>query len=134
MNKIMLYVGLAILLGTVTMVAPLALLESNDSIPENQFIISVPEGGEPDSQDRSYEEWDLSESENLSAQTKPLSPEPSAPMEPSEPDATPEVPQEPELTLKTAETPADLSPIGLMAIPSFLVALGVFVFLRKRMS
>ena len=113
MNKIMLYVGLAILLGTVTMGAPLVLLESNDSIPENQFINSVPEGGEPDSQDRSYEEWDMSESENLSAQTKPLSPEP---------------------TLKTAETPADLSPIGLMAIPSFLVALGVFVFLRKRMS
>ena len=132
MNKIMLYVGIAILLGTVTMVAPLALLESNDSIPENQFIISVPEAGEPDSQDRSYEESDLSESENLSAQTKPLSPEPSTPMEPSDPDATPEVPQEPELTLKTAETPADLSPIGLMAIPSFLVALGVFVFLRKR--
>jgi len=134
MNKIMLYVGLAILLGTVTMVAPLALLEPNDSIPENQYTLSVPEAEEPDSQDRSYEEWETLGSENLSAQAKPLAPEPLAPIEPSEPAASPEVPQEPELTLKTAETPADLSPIGLMAIPSLLVALGVFVFFRKRMS
>jgi len=134
MNKIMLYVGLAILLGTVTMVAPLALLEPNDSTPDNQYTLSVPEGEEQDSQDRSYEEGRMLENENPSAQTKTPEPTLSVPVEPSEPDAAPEVPQEPELTLKTAETPADLSPIGLMAIPSFLVALGVFVFFRKRMS
>ena len=134
MNKIMLYVGLAILLGTVTMVAPLVLLEPNDSTPDNQYTLSVPEGEEQDSQDRSYEEGRMLENENPSAQTKTPEPTLSVPVEPSEPDAAPEVPQEPELTLKTAETPADLSPIGLMAIPSFLVALGVFVFFRKRMS
>ena len=134
MNKIMLYVVLAILLGTVTMVAPLALLEPNDSTPDNQYTLSVPEGEEQDSQDRSYEEGRMLENENPSAQTKTPEPTLSVPVEPSEPDAAPEVSQEPELTLKTAENPADLSPIGLMAIPSFLVALGVFVFFRKRMS
>ena len=133
MNKIMLYVGLAILLGTVTMIAPLALLEPEDHIP-GEYTIPGPESTEPDSQDRFYEEGGMLENENPSAQTKTPEPTLSVPVEPSEPDASPEVPQEPGLTLKTAETPSDLSPIGLMAIPSFLVALGVFVFFRKRMS
>jgi len=104
MNKIILYVGIAILLGTVTMVAPLALLGPEDHIPDDNQLLNIP--GEH-------------------TITGPES---------TEADVAPEVPQEVELTLKTTETPADLSPIGLMAIPSFLVAMGVFVFFRKRMS
>ena len=142
MNKIMLYVGLAILLGTVTMVAPLALLGPEDHIPDDnqlltipgEYVITDPESTEPDSQDRSYEEGGTLESGNFSAQTKTPEPTLSVPVEPSGLVTSPEVPQEPELTFKTADTPSDLSPIGLMTIPSFLLALGVFVFLRKRMS
>ena len=67
MNKIMLYIGLAILLGTVTMVAPLALLGPSDPITDTEYTLSVPE--EPDNQDRAYED-----SGNFSAQTK--TPEP----------------------------------------------------------
>jgi hypothetical protein len=91
----MLYIGLAILLGTITMVAPLALLGPEDPITDTEDTLTVPEYTvrnseveEPDNQDRSYDDSKTS----------------------------------------------DLSPIGLMTVPSFLVALGVFVYLRKRMS
>ena len=43
MNKVMLYVGLAILLGTVTMVAPLALLEPSNTSPEDNNLLTTPE-------------------------------------------------------------------------------------------
>jgi len=132
MNKIMLYVGLAILLGTVTMVAPLALLEPEDPITEHKYIITVPEASEPSNQDRGSVEGGLLENGSFSTDnwTTP-EPAPSVTLGPSEPTVAPE---EPELVVKTAENSPDLSPIGLMTIPSFLVALGVFVYLRKRMS
>ena len=141
MNKILVYTVIAILLGSVTMVVPLALLGPSDSIPDTEYTLTVPEGTvmipeatEPSDQERSSENGGTLESGDLPTEmwTKPetpVEPEPTAPDEPS--------PQEPELVLlvvKTAETPSDLSPIGLMTIPSFLIALGVFVYLRKRMS
>ena len=130
MNKILLYIGLAILLGTVTMVAPLALLEPEDPIPEYKFAVTVPEATEPSDQERAYENGGtLGNKDVWTRPEAPVEPEPTAPDEPS--------PQEPELVLlvvKTAETPSDLSPIGLMTIPSFLIALGVFVYLKKRMA
>ena len=143
MNKILLYIGLAILLGTVTMVAPLALLGPSDSIPDTEptptvpeYTVTFPEATEPSDQERGSENGGTLESGNFSTETwtkptAPVEPEPapSVPIEPSEPS-----PEEPELTVKTAENTSDLSPIGLMTIPSFLVALGVFVYLRKRMS
>jgi len=132
MNRILLYIGLAILLGTVTMVAPLALLGPEDSIPDNEYTPTVPEytikgPEEPNNQERAYEDSEMLESGNFSTEawTKP---EP-APDEPSEPSS-----QEYVMTFGTAEKPSDLSPIGLMAIPSFLIALGVFVYLKKRMA
>lgn len=135
MNKILLYIGLAILLGTVTMVAPLALLEPEDSIPDKEYTPTVPEytikgPEEPNNQERAYENGGtLGNIDVWTRPEAPVEPEPTAPDEPS--------PQEPELVLlvvKTAETPSDLSPIGLMTIPSFLIALGVFVYLKKRMA
>jgi len=135
MNKIMLYIGLAILLGTVTMVAPLALIEPNDPIPDVKYTVTAPEL-ESNSQNRTFEDSQMLGNGDFSAQTKTPEPTLSVPVEPSEADAAPsEVsPQEPKPVVKTAENPSDLSPIGLMTIPSFLVALGVFVYLRKRMS
>jgi len=125
----MLYIGLAILLGTVTMVAPLALLGPSDSITEPKDTPPVLEAAEPSDQDRTYEDSQMLESGNFSAQVTTPEPAPSVPVEPSEPS-----PQEAELVVKTSENTSDLSPIGLMTIPSFLVALGVFVYLRKRIS
>jgi hypothetical protein len=131
MNKILAYTVIAILLGTVTMVAPLALLGPSDSIPEGKFTVTVPEATEPSDQERAYEDGGTLENGNFSTQVTT----PEAAPQPSEPAAAPEVSaQEPELTVKTSENPSDLSPIGLMTIPSFLVALGVFVYLRKRVS
>ena len=130
MNKIMLYIGLAILLGTVTMVAPLALLGPDDSSTEPKFIVTVPEAAEPSDQERAYENGGTLESNDMCTRPEaPVEPEPTAPDEPSEPSS-----QEYVMTFGTAEKPSDLSPIGLMTIPSFLIALGVFVYLRKRMS
>jgi cytoskeletal protein RodZ len=140
MNKVMLYVGLAILLGTVTMVAPLALLRPEEhrlsdtnliTPPEN--LVTDPEPTEPSSQERSLEEGELLESGDFSAQVTTPEPAPAAPTDTSETTLEPEVqPQEPELVVRTAENTTDLSPIGLLTVPSFLVALGVFVFIRKR--
>ena len=131
----MLYIGLAILLGTVTMVAPLALLEPKDSITDKEYTPTVPEytikgPEEPNNQERTYEDSGMLENGNFSTETwtRP-EPAPSVPVEPSEPSS-----QEYVMTVKTAENPSDLSPIGLMTIPSFLIALGVFVYLKKRMG
>ena len=136
MNKILAYTVIAILLGTVTMVAPLALLGPEDSITDTEptltvpeYTVTGPEAGEPNDQENFFGADKMLECGNYSVQR--TTPEP----EPSEPAATPDVsPEEPELAVKTADDSTDLSPIGLMTIPSFLVALGVFVYLRKRMS
>jgi len=104
------------------MVAPLALLGPDDSSTEPKFIVTVPEATEPSDQQRDSENGETLESGDLPTEmwTKP---------EPSEPSS-----QEYVITVKTAEKPSDLSPIGLMTIPSFLIALGVFVYLKKRMG
>lgn len=141
MNRILVYTVIAILLGTVTMVVPLALLGPSDSIPDTEYTLTVPEGtvtvpeaAEPSDQERGSENGGTLEGGDLPTEMwtrpeTPVEPEPTAPDGPS--------PQEPELVLlvvKTAENPSDLSPIGLMTIPSFLIALGVFVYLKKRMA
>ena len=46
MNRILAYTVVAILLGTVTMVAPLVLLGPNDQIPSEQYTIKATNGGE----------------------------------------------------------------------------------------
>ena len=130
----MLYIGLAILLGTVTMVVPLALFGPSDYtyMSEESIIIQpsptdqATDNEKLDSQGRFYvDRGDLESNDTLA----PAAPEPTAPDEASEPSS-----QEYVMTVKTAENPSDLSPIGLMTIPSFLIALGAFVYLRKRMS
>jgi len=131
LNKILVYTVIAILLGTVTMVVPLALLGPGDSIPDIKYTVTLPEAAEPSDQERASENGGTLES--FDAQTTvpsaPVEPEPAAVPEPAEPS-----PEEPVLAVKTAENPSDLSPIGLMTIPSFLIALGVFVYLKKRMA
>ena len=134
MKKVMLYVGLAILLGTVTMIAPLALLSPDDKnlLTTPESVIMVPETTEPSDQESFARDKSL-DAGNYSVQATIPEQSSVVPMEPSEVDTTGEVPPEgSELILRTADSPTDLSPVGLMAVPSFLVALGIFVYLRKR--
>jgi len=138
----MLYVGLAILLGTVTMVAPITLLGPEDPVTDTKdtstvqgVIVTVPEAGEPNNQEDFFGEDRMLEGGNYSVTTTTPEPTPSAPVEPSKPAIAPEAsPTEIELVMKTEKNPSDLTPIGLMTVPSFLVALGAFFYLRKRMS
>ncbi|MCJ7613266.1 hypothetical protein MUO71_00670 [Candidatus Bathyarchaeota archaeon] len=116
MNKIVVYTVVAILLGTVTMVAPLALLGPDDSIPAGQYTIKTTDTGD-DNQNRSIEGGGPFDSTDMWLR-------PEVPDQPLEPAAT-------ELATGNA---SGLTSIGLMTVPSFLVALGVFVYLRKRMS
>ena len=147
MNRILLYTMIAILLGTVTMVAPLALLRPEDKILDTEptptvpeYTLTVPEPTEPTDQQRGSENGGKLEGGDFSTETwtrpepEPTAPEPTEAEPPTVPEPTEPSPEEPQLTVKTAENPTDLSPIGLMTIPSFLVALGVFVYLRKRVS
>ena len=126
MNKILAYTVIAILLGTVTMVVPLAVLGPSGLTPVIEY------SGEPNNQERSYEDNGMSESGNFSTEASTtLGPAPETSEQTAAPDSSQ---QEAKLTVKTAENPSDLFPIGLMTLPSFMVALGVFVYLRKRMS
>ena len=118
MNKIFTYTVIAILLGAIIMVTPLALLK-----PSGHTIAGEDSGtnGEPDA-------------EALEGDDRFASPkEPSASLDDQEiPESSPEEPSAYE-TLGNEESVASiLSSIGLMIIPSFLIGLGVFVYLKKR--
>lgn len=101
LNKAAVYTLIAILLGTVTMIAPLALLGPeaypNDSLTagtsnkeiDGQGLLDTPRGND------SYSSAPNSE------QT-------------------------------AAIIPSDLLQVGLLIFPGFLVALGVFIYFRKR--
>ena len=121
MNKFLAYTLVAILLGTVTMLTPLALLGAGDS-----NSVMVPPSAESTEQNGTFEDSQTLRGENLTENWT----DPVKPSESEQFDSAPEY----TITVKTDETAADLSPIGLMTVPSFLVALAVFVLLRKRMS
>lgn len=177
MNKILPYIVIAILLGTVTMVAPLMLLGPSDTTaPEEGTLIqteqpetpapepsefepleavpSEPEPSEPaavdeipENQSRYFMDGEDVLSDEAQApvpstpsETEPESvpePEPAVPSEsatePLEPEPEPQQPALTETNLLT-ESLSNLSSIGMIIIPSFLIALGVFVYFKKRMS
>lgn len=118
-NKILVYTVIAILLGSVTMVVPIALLGPSNLIPDNNYTDTVPESGE-----ETFERNDVLASPDASA-------EQSGDTETY--DNSSKEPSACESTLSGTGVVSDLSSIGLMAVPSFLVALGVFVYLKKRM-
>lgn len=98
MKKVLLYVATAILLGTVTMVAPLWLLKPS------YYQLITSRGGEkvPPGSLEFYRTLD--EGEKTFEQG----------------------------VLKRAVSPSNLLSAGLMLIPSFLLALGVSLYLKKR--
>ena len=127
MNKIVLYVGLAILLGTVTMIAPLALLRDNNPLSEDKLVVKTT-SAPLENQTREYS--NNSKTLGLDSTSEYLSPHP--PTEPELPDSD-VLSEEPQanLTVTPGNSVTDLSPIVFITIPSFLVALGVFVYLRR---
>ncbi|MDG6222013.1 MAG: hypothetical protein IAX21_07875 [Candidatus Bathyarchaeota archaeon] len=121
MNKIILYVGLAILLGTVTMVAPLALLQDDSMFSDGSYTLK--------SLDTANETRG-----NFQTSSQELPSDMLGAPEPNKVETTGlSTPEEPEIWgLFGSDSGTDLSPIVLITVPSFLVALGVFVFLRKQ--
>ena len=116
-NKILVYTVIAILLGSVTMVVPLALLGPSNLIPDDKYINT--ESGE-----ETFERNDALSSPEASAEQ----------IDGTETyDKSPPEAAKSESSLRGTDVASDLSSIGLMAVPSFLVALGVFVYLKKRM-
>ena len=101
-NKILVYTVIAILLGTVTMVVPLALLGPSNLIQDNDVLTSPEPSAE---QSGGIEPYDSSSKESVGRES----------------------------SLRETDVASDLSSIGLMTVPSFLVALGVFVYIKKQM-
>ncbi len=99
MKKVLLYVATAILLGTVTMVAPLWLLK-----PNYYSLIVSSRGGANARWGSPKFLQTLDEGEATSG----------------------------EGALKSAVSPSNLSSTGLILIPSLLLALGVSLYLKKR--
>ncbi len=127
MNKILPYIVIAILLGTVTMVVPYSLLGSNDlASPTEDNTLQTSEPEKQDNQDRAYIEGGDLENGDTYAPT----PTPEGPSEPEEPEPCELEAFETNFIIKSLLA---LSQIGLLVIPSFLIALGAFVYLKKRM-
>lgn len=111
LNKTLVYTLVAILLGTVTMVAPLALL--GPELDPGKDLLTVTPSNEPGSQalegtreNDSYNSLDV----NLSETDSPYG----------------------IFYVSPGGSSLNLLPIGLLLIPSFLIALGVFVYFKKR--
>lgn len=118
MNKILVYTFIAILLGAVTMGIPLAVLKPCDPILANENPVSTLE----------YDGDTFDRNGMLAS--------PELPKAAPSPESSGTVPQEPEVcdsTFSEAGVSSVLSSIGLMIVPSFLIALAAFVYLKKRM-
>ncbi len=151
MNKILAYTVIAILLGTVTMVLPYALLGPSDhtslteegaviqpsptateqpSASTGQYTLGSTEQPTETEQERAYAEG--ADVESVPSEPETQESETAVPMSP--PSAEPEAAPESALggTDLITESLSTLSSIGLMIIPSFLIALGAFIYLKKR--
>ena len=128
MNKNFVYVGLAILLGTVTMIAPLALLQDDNPFSDDAYLIKT-SGSELENQTRN-------DYQTLSPELPSDTLEAPAPSEPVIGDATALAPEEsePVHSVDFEDSGMDLFPVALITVPSFLIAFGVFVFLRRQVS
>jgi hypothetical protein len=110
MNRIIVYMLIAILFGMVTMIVPLALLKNNgNGIPTGQYPINTTDGVD-DTQNRTYD------NERPPNESNDIGPSSGA--------------SDQSLLIDSA---SGLKSIGLMTIPSFLLAFGVFAYIRKRM-
>ena len=109
-NKILTYTVIAILLGSVTMVVPLALLGPDNLVPDDTTKTYSGSGEE------------LSDSRDTFA--------PSGATTQQTNDTCPSYSQD--SGVAKADVASELSSMGLIIVPGFLVALGVFVYLKKQ--
>jgi hypothetical protein len=122
MNKILAYTVIAILLGTITMVIPYALLG-----PSYTSMTEEPKTETP-SESSTFEQPETpSEAGKLDNEERTSDVVPAEPVETSG--------EELGETNLITESLSSLSSIGvMMIIPSFLIALGAFIYLKKRRS
>lgn len=134
MNKILVYTIFAVLLGTVIMTAPLAVLEPIQSPSliteeDNEKILESERG--------TLGGNDMLTNQTLEDPSIEYTPEPDPelpvkPAAPSEP-----LPEEPQLCDSTSDESlaiSGLSSLGIIIIPSFIVALGLFVYFKKQVK
>ena len=116
MNKFLAYSVIAILLGSVMMVVPLAVLGPDNLVPvdSNDNVLGAGE-------------------ENAERSDCPPESQASIP-QPNGTETCDNTSQYfvHETGLSDADVASGLSSMGLMVVPGFLVALGVFVYLKKR--
>lgn len=134
MNKILVYTLIAILLGVATMVAPLAVLEPNNAalLTDDPIKTTIQE-----SERGTFGGNDMLSPRAPEEPTTDYAPESAPPPTPKPSETTSALPEEPELCVSTSDeslTVTGLSSLGVMIVPSFLVALGLFVVLKKRMN
>ncbi len=116
MNKFLAYTVIAILLGSVMMVVPLAVLGPDNLVPDDKKYNTLGAGEETADSNNVPPSSELTTQQQNDTETYDNSSNPP----PSEP------------VLVEADVTSGLSSMGLMIVPSFLVALGVFVYLKKR--
>ncbi len=116
-NRFLVYTVIAILLGSVTMIAPLALLGPNNLVPttSNDNVLEASEG----TSERSdvAPNFDATTQQPNGNETYDNSPENPAPT-----------------SIVETDIASGLSSIGMMIAPGFLVALGIFIYLKKRVT
>jgi hypothetical protein len=114
LNKILVYTVIAILLGSVTMVVPLALLGPNNLVPAESTDNLLESGEEKIERNGTLACPDVTPQQTDGTGTYTISSSESG--------------------VGEADVASGLSSIGLMIVPGFLVALGVSVYLKKRMG
>jgi hypothetical protein len=134
MNKFLVYALVAIMLGVVTMVAPLAVLEPNNNaiFTDGPIKTTIQE-----SERGTFGGNDMLSPQSPGEPTSDYAPESAPPPTPEPSETTPALPEESEFRVSTSDeslTVSGLSSLGVMIVPSFLVALGLFVVLKKRMN
>jgi hypothetical protein len=112
-NKILAYTAIAILLGSVTMIVPLALLGPNNLVPADSTDNLLGSGEEKLERNGTLACPDATAQQTDGTGTYDISSSESG--------------------VGKADAASGLSSIGLMIVPGFLVALGVSVYLKKRM-
>jgi len=117
-NRFLVYTVIAILLGSVTMVVPLALLGPDNLVPaaSNDNIFGA--GEETAERNNTLISPDAAIQQTEGAGTY---------------DASSEKPSF-ESGLGEADVASGLSSMGLIIVPGFLVALGIFFYLKKRVT
>ncbi|MFA5363573.1 MAG: hypothetical protein WC325_00125 [Candidatus Bathyarchaeia archaeon] len=114
MNKMLAYVTVAILLGTVTLLVPLTLVGNYQTNPEGSYNLSA---------------TDQENSQNNITRNDGTLQDPKATSNETEYPSPPGV-----LTVGNTEEPTDFSPLAWMTLPSLGVALAVFVYLKRRIQ